>query len=87
MRVKIVGAKFNKNNDTFIKFDKVTTRIQVGRTKVNLTNLFNGKQYIYMNLQRENGRWKLEKKLKFCEVCEAFVLCKVQGKTTSKISF
>lgn len=42
MRMKLYGSKYEKNGDTYIKFDKVIVRINPGETKIQLTNLFNG---------------------------------------------
>ncbi|XP_070504692.1 protein takeout-like [Chironomus tepperi] len=42
MKIKITGSRYNSNNQTFIKYDKVTIKFQIGKTKVYLTNLFNG---------------------------------------------
>ncbi|KAL7012574.1 hypothetical protein ACKWTF_014936 [Chironomus riparius] len=42
MKMKITGTRYEKNGQTYVKYDKVTLKFQVGKTKVYLTNLFNG---------------------------------------------
>ena len=44
--MKITGTRYEKNEQTYIKYDKVTIKFQVGKTKVYLTNLFNGESMI-----------------------------------------
>ena len=43
MKMKITGTRYEKNGQTFVKYDKVTIRFQIGKTKIHLSNLFNGK--------------------------------------------
>ena len=43
MKMKITGNRYEKNGQTFIKYDKVTIKFQVGKAKIYLDNLFNGK--------------------------------------------
>jgi hypothetical protein len=39
-RVKLRGKKYQKNGQTFIHFDKIQMKIQIGRSKIELKNLF-----------------------------------------------
>ncbi|KAG5675665.1 hypothetical protein PVAND_005552 [Polypedilum vanderplanki] len=41
-RVKMQAKKYQKNGETYIKFDLFNIKIQVGKNKINLKNLFNG---------------------------------------------
>lgn len=41
-RVKMVSKKYVKNGQTFIKFEKFNLKIQIGKNRLNLKNLFNG---------------------------------------------
>lgn len=41
-RVKMQAQKYQKNGETFLKFDQFKIKIQVGKNKINLKNLFNG---------------------------------------------
>lgn len=41
-RVKMISKKYVKNGQTFIKFDKFNLKIQIGKNRLNLKNLFNG---------------------------------------------
>lgn len=41
--MKLYGAKYEKNGKIYAKFDKVFVRIQSGKSKIFLKNLFNGK--------------------------------------------
>lgn len=41
-RVKMQARKYQKNGETYMKFDLFNIRIQVGKNKINLKNLFNG---------------------------------------------
>lgn len=41
-RVKMVSRKYQKNGETYIKFDKFNLKIQIGKHKLRLDNLFNG---------------------------------------------
>lgn len=42
MRMKLFGTKYEKNGKIYGKFDKVNVRIQPGKSKINMKNLFNG---------------------------------------------
>jgi hypothetical protein len=41
-RVKMQAKKYQKNGETYMKFEKFNLKIQVGKNKINLKNLFNG---------------------------------------------
>jgi hypothetical protein len=41
-RVKMQARKYQKNGETYMKFDLFNIKIQVGKNKINLKNLFNG---------------------------------------------
>lgn len=41
-RVKMVSKKYVKNGQTYIKFEKFNLKIQIGKNRLNLKNLFNG---------------------------------------------
>lgn len=41
-RVKMRANKYVKDGETFIKFDTFNLKIQIGKNKLNLKNLFNG---------------------------------------------
>lgn len=42
-RVKMQGRKYMRDGETYIKFDRFNLKIQVGKNKLHLKNLFNGK--------------------------------------------
>lgn len=42
MRIKMFGSKYEKNGKIYAKFEKVLVRIQPGKSKIVLKNLFNG---------------------------------------------
>lgn len=39
--MKISAVKYEKNGDTYVRYDKVNVRIVPGKAKIHLTNLFN----------------------------------------------
>jgi len=41
-RVKMRANKYQKNGETYIKFERFNLKIQIGKNKLNLKNLFNG---------------------------------------------
>lgn len=41
--MKLYGSKYEKDGKTYAKFDKTIVKIQPGKGKVLLRNLFNGK--------------------------------------------
>lgn len=41
-RVKMHANKYMKNGETFMKFERFNLKIQVGKNKLHLKNLFNG---------------------------------------------
>lgn len=41
-RVKMRANKYQKDGQTYIKFDTFNLKIQIGKNKLNLKNLFNG---------------------------------------------
>lgn len=41
-RVKMRANKYQKNGETFLKFERFNLKIQIGKNKLNLKNLFNG---------------------------------------------
>jgi hypothetical protein len=40
--MKLYGSRYEKNGKTYAKFDKVFIKIQPGKGKILLRNLFNG---------------------------------------------
>jgi hypothetical protein len=46
MKMRITGTRYERDGHTFVKYDKVTIKFQVGKTKVFLDNLFNGKFHV-----------------------------------------
>lgn len=44
-RVKMHANKYIKNGETFLKFEKFNIKIQIGKNKLMLKNLFNGKLF------------------------------------------
>lgn len=60
MKMKITGNRYEKNGQTFVKYDKVTIKFQFGKTKVYLNNLFNDKlmlNLIGIDNQLGNDNW------------------------------
>lgn len=43
-RVKMRATKYQKNGQTFIKFERFNLKIQIGKNRLHLNNLFNGDQ-------------------------------------------
>lgn len=43
-RVKLQAHKYQKNGQTYMKFERLTIKIQIGKNYIELKNLFNGKQ-------------------------------------------
>jgi hypothetical protein len=41
-RVKMRANKYQKDGQTYMKFEKFNLKIQIGKNKLNLKNLFNG---------------------------------------------
>lgn len=41
-RVKMRGNKYEKNGQMFLKFERFNLKIQIGKNKLTLKNLFNG---------------------------------------------
>lgn len=41
-RVKMRAAKYQKNGQTYLKFERFNLKIQIGNNRLNLKNLFNG---------------------------------------------
>lgn len=41
-RVKMRSTKYQKDGETYIKFEKFNLKIQIGKNRLNLKNLFNG---------------------------------------------
>lgn len=43
-RVKMHANKYQKDGKTYMKFERFNLKIQIGKNKLNLKNLFNGDQ-------------------------------------------
>lgn len=51
-RVKLQAHKYQKNGQTYMKFERFTIKIQIGKNYIELKNLFNGKlvyKYAYLS--------------------------------------
>lgn len=42
-RVEMQAKKYEKEGQTFLKFEKLKIKIQIGKRSLHLSNLFNGK--------------------------------------------
>lgn len=41
-RVKLRSTKYQKNGEAYLRFEKLNLKIQIGKNRLNLKNLFNG---------------------------------------------
>lgn len=41
-RVKLRSVKYQKDGDTYLRFERLMLKIQIGKNRMNLKNLFNG---------------------------------------------
>lgn len=54
MRMKMYAKKYEKDGKTFVKYEKVTARIQPNKSTIKLTNLFNGEMKIINEKNKKN---------------------------------
>lgn len=40
--MKLRSTKYQKNGETYLRFEKLMLKIQIGKNRLNLKNLFNG---------------------------------------------